>query len=89
MLIPEHVSPPFRAPLSHFCLVPYPMEFLCERVMLPHASQRVGIYSRTLIEAYGTGWDWVFTIFCCIFGLKSMEQTELGIAIYASKKKNI
>lgn len=24
----------------------------------------------------------LFTIFCCLFGLKSMEQTELGITIY-------
>lgn len=27
------------------------------------------------------------TIFCCIFGLKAMEQTELGIAIYAQKEE--
>lgn len=28
-----------------------------------------------------------FTIFCCLFGLKSMEQTELGIAISVQKEE--
>lgn len=29
----------------------------------------------------------LFTIFCHLFGLKPMEQTELGIAISVQKKK--
>lgn len=29
----------------------------------------------------------LFFCCCCIFGLKSVEQTELGIAIYAQKEE--
>lgn len=55
----------------------------------PPATQRVGIYIRTLIEACDTQWDQGFHyfFFCCIFGLKSMEQNELGIAIYAPREE--
>jgi hypothetical protein len=29
----------------------------------------------------------LFTIFCCVFGLKTVEQTELGMAISVQKEE--
>lgn len=56
--------------------------------MVPHEAQKSEICIKTLIERKTHDmWPGFSLFFCHLFGLKPMEQTELGIAISVQKEE--
>lgn len=72
---------------SPFFLSSHDMDFSSKGMIMSHVAQRFEIHIRTLIETMTHDLTRLFTIFCHLFGLKPMEQTELGIAISVQKEE--
>lgn len=80
--------PVWLLPPPPFSLCSHDMDFLSARVIVSQAAQRFEIYIRTLIETHDTWYDRAFHYFLpFLFGLKPMEQTELGIAILVQNEE--